>query len=60
MGESNFDIHTWNVRGLGDYGKRHKIFNWIKKIYLKRLLFYCKRPIQLKSSENSGNSYGEG
>ena len=31
MGESNFDILTWNVRGLGDYGKRRKIFNWIKK-----------------------------
>ena len=31
MGESNFDILTWNVRGLGNYGKRRKIFNWIKK-----------------------------
>ena len=31
MGESNFDILTWNVRGLLDYGKRRKIFNWIKK-----------------------------
>ena len=31
MGESNFDILTWNLRGLGDYGKRLKIFNWIKK-----------------------------
>ena len=31
MGESNFDILTWNVRELGDYGKRRKIFNLIKK-----------------------------
>ena len=32
MGESNFDILTWNVRGLGDYGKRRKVFNWITHI----------------------------
>ena len=31
MAESNFDVLTWHVRGLGSYGKRRKIFNWIRK-----------------------------
>ena len=31
-----------------------------KSINLKRLLFYCKRLIQSKSSKNSGNIYGKG
>ena len=62
MGGSNFDILTWNVRGLGDYDKRRKIFNWIKNIYLSYiyLVLLQERLIQLKSSKNSGNSYEEG
>ena len=26
-----FDILSWNVKRLGDYQKRRKLFNWVKK-----------------------------
>ena len=31
MTDLNFDLLSWNVRGLGDNQKRRKLFNWVKK-----------------------------
>ena len=31
MDDLNFDILSWNLRGLWDYQKQRKLFNWVKK-----------------------------
>ena len=52
MADLNFDILSWNVRGLGDYQKRCKLFNWMKK-------HTSKKHIRLTKQENNGKNCGE-
>ena len=42
MADLNFDILSWNVRGLGDYQKRRKLFNWVKKHMSKNPIVFMQ------------------
>ena len=42
MDDLNFDILSWNVRGLGDYQKRCKLFNWVKKHRSKKAIVFMQ------------------
>ena len=35
MNELNFDVISLNTRGLGNFAKRKKIFNYVKNMYLE-------------------------
>ena len=42
MADLNFDILSWNVRGLGDYQKRRKLFSWVKKHMSKNAIVFMQ------------------
>ena len=39
----DFDVLTYNVRGLGDERKRRKSFNYFKRTRQENLSFFSKR-----------------
>ena len=47
----NFDVLTLNVKGLRDYRKRRKIFNYIKKHILPEGIFFLQETHSLKQDE---------
>ena len=46
-----FDVLTLNVKGLRDYTKRHKIFNYIKKHILPEGILFLQETHSLKQDE---------
>ena len=54
MNDLNFDILSWNVRGLGDYQKRRKLFNWVKKHMSKNAIVFMQ---ETHSSDKIGKQW---
>ena len=54
MDDLNFDILSWNVRGLGDYQKRRKLFNWVKKHTSKNGIVFMQ---ETHSSDKTGKQW---
>ena len=54
MDDLNFDILSWNVRGLGDYQKRRKLFNWVKKHTSKNAIVFMQ---ETHSSDKTGKQW---
>ena len=54
MADLNFDILSWNVRGLGDYQKRRKLFNWVKKHTSKNATVFMQ---ETHSSDKTGKQW---
>ena len=54
MADLNFDILSWNVRGSGDYQKRRKLFNWVKKHTSKNAIEFMQ---ETHSSDKTGKQW---
>ena len=54
MDDLNFDILSWNVRGLGDYQKQRKLFNWVKKHTSKNAIVFMQ---ETHSSDKTGKQW---
>ena len=54
MADLNFDILSWNVRGLGDYQKRPKLFSWVKKHTSKNAVVFMRAT---HSSDKTGKQW---
>ena len=50
----NFDILSWNIRGLEDYQKRCKLFNWVKKHKSKNAIVFMQ---ETHSSDKTGKQW---
>ena len=54
MADLNFDILSRKVRGLGDYQKRYKLFNWVKKHMSKNAIVFME---ETHSSDKTGKQW---
>ena len=54
MNELNFDVISLNTRGLGNFAKRKKIFNYVKNMYLQGESFFSKKHIVCKRTKKYG------
>ena len=54
MDDLSFDILSWNVRGLEDYQKRRKLFNWVKKHTSKNAIVFMQ---ETHSSDKAGKQW---
>ena len=55
MNELNFDVISLNTRGLGNFAKRKKIFNYVKKKHVSRRgIIFSKKHIVCKSTKKYG------
>ena len=54
MANLNFDILSWNVRWLGDYQKRRKLFNFVRKYTSKNANVFMQ---ETHSSDKTGKQF---
>ena len=54
MNELNFDVISLNTRGLGNFAKRKKIVNYVKKHVSRRESFFSKKHIVCKRTKKYG------
>ena len=61
MSDDRTDINflSVNVRGLRNYVKRRKVFNWVHKHNGAKVYALFKKPTQIIKLKNLGNTYGE-
>ena len=53
MTRRQFELFSWNVRGIGSYEKRRKVFNWIVKHSSQNSVIFLQETHSMKQVENN-------
>ena len=53
MTRRQFELFSWNVRGIGSYERRRKVFNWIVKHSSHNSIIFLQEMHSTKQVENN-------